>query len=151
MGAYDPDMGAQEFEIRRMGPADVAAVLDAAVLFDATPRRDWTTQFLTRQGHHLLICYLGETPAGFISGVETVHPDKGVELFVYELGVDEPYRRRGIASALVAELEHIARTNGCYGMWVPTEGDNIAALATYRAAGAKPPEATVTLTWSFRT
>ncbi len=144
-------MGEGEFEIRRMGAGDEQSVLDAAVLFDATPRRDWTTQFLTRQGHHLLIAYLGETPVGFISGVETVHPDKGVEMFVYELGVDEPYRRRGIASALVGELLHIARTAGCYGMWVPTEGDNEAALATYRAAGAKPPEEAVVLTWSFTT
>ena len=144
-------VGEQGFEIRRLGAGDVEAVLDAAVLFDATPRRDWTEQFLTRQGHHLLIGYLGDTPVGFISGVETVHPDKGVEMFVYELGVDEPYRRRGIAGALVGELLHIARTNGCYGMWVPTETDNEAALATYRAAGAQPPEEAVTLTWSFTT
>ncbi len=148
-GVYDRDMGEALFEIRQMGAGDEQAVLDAAILFDATPRRDWTTQFLTRQGHHLLIAYLGDEAVGFISGVETVHPDKGVEMFVYELGVDEPYRRQGIASALVRELLHIARTSGCYGMWVPTEGDNAGALATYRSAGAAPPEEAVTLSWTF--
>jgi hypothetical protein len=34
-------------------------------------------------------------------------------------------------------------------MWVGTEADNDAALATYRAAGAAPPEPFVTLEWTF--
>jgi hypothetical protein len=35
-------------------------------------------------------------------------------------------------------------------MWVGTEPDNAAALATYRAAGAaRPAEPFVTLEWSF--
>jgi hypothetical protein len=38
---------------------------------------------------------------------------------------------------------------GCYGMWVATDAGNDAALATYRAAGAEPPEPCVTLTWTF--
>ncbi len=46
-------------------------------------------------------------------------------------------------------LAGVAREHGCYGMWVATEPDNEAALATYRAAGAAPPEPCVTLGWSF--
>jgi hypothetical protein len=34
-------------------------------------------------------------------------------------------------------------------MWVGTEPDKAAALATYRAAGAARPEPFVTLEWSF--
>ena len=34
-------------------------------------------------------------------------------------------------------------------MWVGTEPDNAAALATYVAAGAEPPEAFMTLSWTF--
>jgi hypothetical protein len=34
-------------------------------------------------------------------------------------------------------------------MWVGTEPDNAAALATYRAAGASPPEQFMTLEWRF--
>ena len=135
------------FDIRYLGVGDEELVLAAAVLFDAVPRRDWTERFLARDGHHLLVAYLDDVPVGFVSGVETLHPDKGCEMFVYELGVDEPHRRRGIAKALLGELLHVARTRGCYGMWVPVEPDNTAAVAMYRAAGASGPRTASTFTW----
>lgn len=43
----------------------------------------------------------------------------------------------------------LARNLGCHGMWVGTEPGNAAALATYRAAGAAPPETFVSLVWTF--
>src|SRR5215212_2190169 len=67
---------------------------------------------------------------------ETTHPDKGTELLVYELGVDERWRRRGIGTALVRALADRARHRGCFGMWVLTDRPNEAELATYRRAGA---------------
>src|SRR3954465_13844977 len=114
-----------------------AAVLAAAELFDAPPLAAATERFLAHPGHHLLLAYDDEGRAvGMISGVEMTHPDKGTEMFVYELGVAPAARLQGIGSRLVAELAAIARRNGCYGMWVGTEVDNDAALATYRRAGA---------------
>ena len=91
-----------------MRPGDEQLVLDAAVLFDAPPERSWTSKFLAEPGHHLLLAYVDDTVAGFVSGVETTHPDKGTEMFLYELAVDEPFRRRGIGKALVSALAEIA-------------------------------------------
>jgi ribosomal protein S18 acetylase RimI-like enzyme len=88
-------------------------------------------------------------PVGFVSGVETTHPDKGTEMFLYELSVAEAHRNQGIGTALVKSLAELAQAAGCYGMWVGTEPDNAAALATYRAAGAALPESFVTLEWVF--
>ena len=34
-------------------------------------------------------------------------------------------------------------------MWVGTEPDNVAALATYRSAGATSSDSFVVLTWDF--
>lgn len=136
-------------EIERLGPHDVQRVLDASVLLDDPAREDWTLRFLTSEGHHLLLASVDGAPAGFITGVEMTHPDKGTEMLVYELGVDEAYQRRGIGKALVAALADLARDAGCYGMWVATESDNVAALATYESAGAAPPEPGVTLAWTF--
>jgi ribosomal protein S18 acetylase RimI-like enzyme len=65
---------------------------------------DATRRFLDEPGHHLLIAYDGDTPAGFVTGVELTHPDKGTEMLLYELAVAEKYRRRAIRKALVAAL-----------------------------------------------
>jgi ribosomal protein S18 acetylase RimI-like enzyme len=83
-------------EIRELGPGDVEVVMAAPHLFDEPPRREWAAGFLQRDGNHLLLAYVGDEPAGFVSGVEVLHPDKGVEMMLYELGVDEAFRRRGV-------------------------------------------------------
>jgi ribosomal protein S18 acetylase RimI-like enzyme len=126
------------------------AVLAAADLFDAPPIPAATERFLAAPGHHLLFAYdEDDRPVGMISGVEMTHPDKGTEMFIYELGVAPDARLRGIGSRLVAELAAIARRNGCYGMWVGTEVDNEAALATYRRAGARDETSFTLLNWDL--
>jgi ribosomal protein S18 acetylase RimI-like enzyme len=132
-----------------MGTADLQRVLDAGLLFDGAPRPDWTEDFLSRAGHHLLLADIDGTPAGFITGIEIAHPDKGLEMLVYELGVDGAYRRRGIGRALVEALKAIAIRAGCSGMWVPVEGGDDVAAAFYRATGAGEPEPGATLWWSL--
>lgn len=97
----------------------------------------------------MLVAYEGDHAAGFISGVEVTHPDKGTEMFIYELAVDEGYRRRGIASALIESLKSLAFERGCYGMWVLTDEDNEAALATYVGAAGSPEPGQVVVVWHF--
>jgi ribosomal protein S18 acetylase RimI-like enzyme len=136
--------------IARLARGDEQVVLDAADLFDSAPTEEWTARFLSSDGHHLLVAF-GDDDAhmGFVSGVETTHPDKGTEMFLYELAVHPDYRNRGVGRALAGALGEVARERGCYGMWVLTDSDNAAALAAYGAAGAGPPEASVMLEWRF--
>ncbi len=122
-------------DLRWLGPGDADAILAAPDLFDHPPTPQWTAEFLSRPGHHLCLAYVDGNPAGFVSGVETTHPDKGTEMFLYELGVDEAYRGRGIGTALVEALATLARERGCYGMWTLTETDNEPARRTYASAG----------------
>jgi ribosomal protein S18 acetylase RimI-like enzyme len=136
-------------DIDRIGPDEVERVIAASALFDGPATDEWTTIFLTSPGHHLLLARLDGADVGFITGVETTHPDKGTELFLYELGVDESARQRGVGRALVTAMGELARERGCYGMWVSTELDNDAAIATYRSAGADVPEPGVVLAWTF--
>jgi aminoglycoside 3-N-acetyltransferase I len=148
-----PDDGRHEsihYEIRSLGAGDEQAVHDARDLFDDAPDAAATSRFLDEPNHHLLIAYdAANRPLGFVSGVETTHPDKGTEMFLYELGVAEDARRRGIGSALVTRLAALARERGCYGMWTGTERDNAAARATYARAGAVTNPPMVFVDWDF--
>jgi ribosomal protein S18 acetylase RimI-like enzyme len=129
---------------------DAAAVHRAADLFDAPPLAAATERFLADPTHHLLFAYDEAGRAvGMISGVETTHPDEGTEMFIYELGVAPVARLQGVATELVNALAEIARKGGCYGMWVGTETDNAAALATYRKTGANEEAPFVLLSWDL--
>ncbi|MFJ3879590.1 GNAT family N-acetyltransferase [Streptomyces sp. NPDC090077] len=122
-------------DIRR---ARSTAELSAAEgLFDGPVRPEWSERFLAGSGHLMLIAYVDGVPAGMVSGVEMTHPDKGTEMCLYELSVDEGYRRRGIGRALTLALADEAEARGCYGMWVGVDTDNAEALATYASAGAE--------------
>ncbi|OKK07778.1 GNAT family acetyltransferase [Streptomyces sp. CB03234] len=135
-------------EIRRA--TTVAEIVAAQHLYDGPARPEWTERFLAAPGHLMLVAYTDDgVPAGMVSGVEMLHPDKGTEMCLYELSVDERYRRRGIGRALTEALAAVARERGCYDMWVGVDTDNGPALATYRSAGADDDGEFAMLTWGF--
>ena len=139
-----------EVSIRAAGPGDGGVVQAAGHLFDAPPRREATEAFLRDPGHHLLLAYdEGSRAVGFVSGVELIHPDKGTEMFLYELAVEEASRNQGIGRALVRALADLARERGCYGMWVLTDDGNPAALRAYTAAGGEREPVAVMFSWTF--
>jgi ribosomal protein S18 acetylase RimI-like enzyme len=134
--------------IERLGPGDEEKVAAAEGLFDGPVKPDASHHFLNDPGHHLLIAYVDGAPAGFVSGVEMTHPDKGTEMFLYELEVGEAHRRKGVGTALVEALKNLARERGNYGMWVLCDEDNEAANKTYRKAGGSD-SAPILFDWHF--
>jgi ribosomal protein S18 acetylase RimI-like enzyme len=136
-------------DIRALGPGDDEAVVAAQHLFDGPARADATARFLAEAGSHLLVAYVDGEPAGFVSGVEVTHPDKGTEMFLYELAVDEAHRRRGYARALVEALADLACKNGCTGMFVFVDDDNEAGRAAYRSAGGTLASQPIMVEWAF--
>jgi ribosomal protein S18 acetylase RimI-like enzyme len=125
-----------------------ARVKAAERLFDDVLDLEATRRFLADDANHLLIAYVDDEPAGFVTGTELIHPDKErPELFLNELGVDEAYRARGIGRALVAALWEEAQRRGCRGMWVLTDEANVAANKVYAAAGGVRAGADVMYAW----
>ncbi len=70
-------------------------------------------------------------------------------MLLYELGVQESHRRRGIGRHLVQSLADLARRRSCRGMWVPIDAGDEPATATYRSAGAGGMQDAAILWWDF--
>lgn len=124
-----------------------AMLVESTHLFDKTVTEEGARDFLSRPGHVLLLAQTSDGfGIGYITGVEMRHPDKPPEIFVYELAVDAAWRRRGVAKELVKAMSAEALRRGCKDMWTATEKDNLAAIATYRSAGASIDHESVLVT-----
>jgi ribosomal protein S18 acetylase RimI-like enzyme len=136
-------------ELRWMTSGDAATIEAAGYLFDDEVQHEFAERFLRQPNHHLCIAYVDDEPAGFVSGIEITHPDKGTEMLLYELGVDDDFRRRGVGRSLVVALREYAHVRGCTGVWVPADDDNEPALAMYRSTGPDEDAPSRILWWDL--
>jgi aminoglycoside 6'-N-acetyltransferase I len=139
------------WRIRRAGPGDAAAVLEADV-FDGPAMAGAVAAFLGPPDapdprNILMLAELEGRAVGFASATVLDHPDKPRALFVQELGVNEEAQRRGIARALIAAIREEGRRRGCAVSWVLTEAGNGPARAAYTAAGGQETTGVVMVEW----
>ena len=59
------------------------------------------------------------------------------EIYIYDLAVDESWRRQGVATALIDELRRIARERGAWVIFVQGDYGDDPALALYGKLGTR--------------
>jgi aminoglycoside 3-N-acetyltransferase I len=59
------------------------------------------------------------------------------EIYIYDLAVTAEYRRRGIATELIAQLKAIARAQGAYVIFVQADLTDEPAIALYSKLGIR--------------
>jgi aminoglycoside 3-N-acetyltransferase I len=59
------------------------------------------------------------------------------ELYIYDLAVDEAYRRRGIATSMINELRNVALRRGVWVIYVQADYGDDAAVALYSKLGVR--------------
>lgn len=135
--------------IRRLGSGDVAAMraLNAlyADAFDdpATYRRDrpddaWLARQLAKDAVILLVAEMDGNIVGGLTAYELPKLEAArSEIYLYDLAVDAAHRRRGIATALIAELQHIAADTGAWAVFVQADYDDPPAIALYTKLGVR--------------
>jgi GNAT superfamily N-acetyltransferase len=126
--------------VRRESTVDgvIAAELDA--LFDEGMSWDAEQgqQFLAHPDTLLLVARWDGKACGFLSAYRLQRFDRRrAEVLLYEIGVEEPFRRRGVGRALVEEAKRWAAGVGADELWVLTEDDNAPARALYAATGGR--------------
>jgi len=125
--------------VREATPEDAAGLARMLDLFDtmgATPDQV-AARMLTCQ--NVLTTFIGELdgqPVGFAC-LRLIPHLQGNEPYaeLTDIYVDAPFRRQGVARALIAHVEAAARAAGAGGLVIITDFDNAGAQAAYRASG----------------
>lgn len=59
------------------------------------------------------------------------------EIYIYDLAVDEPFRRRGIATRLIDELQAVAVNRGAWVIFVQADHGDAPAVELYSKLGVR--------------
>lgn len=102
------------------------------------PSDDYLRGLLGRRHFYALAARDGETVLGALAAYELVKfEQERSEIYIYDLAVDEDYRREGIATALITELGKLARAAGAYVMFVQADLGDEPAIALYESLGVR--------------
>lgn len=127
--------------------AQNANVLLDSDVFDEDVMPEQLSAFVDDPNHDLIFATVDNVPVGIASGAMLLHPDKAPAFFIAEVGVNEEWRRLGIASGLVSRLIRLARKKGSVGIWLATELDNDEARGLYRKLNARETQDIVVYDW----
>jgi ribosomal protein S18 acetylase RimI-like enzyme len=100
------------------------------------PDRATAARFLRTAGNHVLVAFDGHEQVGFLLAYELLrrHGDEA-KMHLYEIGVREDQRRRGIGRRLLEAFADLCRERGARRAFVLTDEANEAAMAFYAEMG----------------
>lgn len=92
--------------------------------------------FLLDKNNLFLLAFEDEKPIGFLTAHRLQRFDnRKAEVLLYEIGVHQDYRRRGIGKSLINEVKKWAKEVDAAEFWVLTEKTNPIAMSLYESAG----------------
>jgi aminoglycoside 3-N-acetyltransferase I len=142
-------MGHSQMLIRRLGPGDTAELTQLLAVFakvfeqpevylGAIPRKSYLERLLANPGFIVLV---SETDGRIVGGLAAYVLEKfeqeRSEVYIYDLGVLEDVRRRGIATLLIRHLQRLAAERGAYVIFVQADLEDGPAIALYNSLGLK--------------
>ena len=102
------------------------------------PSDDYLRQALEREA---VIALVAEDAGTIVGGLVAYVLDKleqeRSEIYIYDLAVAEAHRRRGIATALIAEVQSIAADIGAWVIYVQADHGDDPAIALYTKLGTR--------------
>ena len=126
-----------DVRIRRLDASDASLVREISRTFKGSARSDGELRtYLDNPANYFLVAEAGREVAGFLTAYRLERADRAAgQMFVYEVEVDRPARRRGVGSALLREIQEIARREGMFEAFVLTSRGNDAARKLYASTG----------------
>src|SRR4029453_1861118 len=135
--------------IHRLRPGDERRLQELCRRFkERVPSDDEATSLLGRKDIYVWVAEVDAELAGFAYAYVLSRIDGDTSVFLYELEVDEMFRRQGLGPALGEQGRARDEGIGALKMWVETDYDNEAAKHTYASAGGEPyAEPTLVYGW----
>lgn len=133
-------MESVKIDIRKITSLDSSYIEKVNELFDQGTT--WDTKqgekFLADTNNALFLAFTENQPVGFLTAHRLQRFDaRKAEVILYEIGVHESFRKKGIAKALIDHLKTWAKQVEADEIWVLTERSNAPAVALYTSCGGK--------------
>ncbi|MGL4281112.1 MAG: AAC(3)-I family aminoglycoside N-acetyltransferase [Albidovulum sp.] len=133
------ELGAGELGLMRSMLTLFGRAFEEPEIFAANPPDDnWLGGLLADKTFIALAALQGDTVIGGLAAyVLTKYESPRREIYIYDLAVDEPHRRRGVATALIRHLQEIARDRGAWVIFVQADYIDPPAIALYESLGQR--------------
>jgi aminoglycoside 3-N-acetyltransferase I len=137
------------FDIRVLTSADVARMRELLAVFGrafedpvtyetAQPRAEYVAELLGSDGFIAIAALqAGSVVGGLAAYVLRKFEQERSEIYIYDLAVAEEYRRQGIATALIRELQRVAVERQAYVIYVQADRVDAPAIALYTKLGRR--------------
>lgn len=138
---------ANSLTFRRLSAADVPLMQGMTRMFAEAfdepetyggqpPTPDYLERLLAREGFIALAAVKGGTVVGGLVAYELEKFERERrEIYIYDLAVAEPHRRRGIATDLIEQLRRIGAERGAWVIFVQADYGDDPAIALYERLG----------------
>ena len=134
--------------IQRIGAGEVAAMQAANRLFSevfgdegyqgSPPGEAHLRKLLSDDRFIALAAWIDGEMVGALAGYELVKFEaERSEIYIYDLAVREPWRRKGVATSLIEALNPIAREKGAWVIYVQADPPDAPAVALYDKLGVR--------------
>jgi ribosomal protein S18 acetylase RimI-like enzyme len=136
-------------EVRVLNPDDLglmrgmlgmfgAAFEDAAAYTERQPDDSYLAALLSKPDFVAIaaVCE-GRVVGGLTAYVLAKFEQARSEAYIYDLAVAEPFRRRGIATALIREVQRVSKARGAYVVFVQADREDEPAVALYTKLGTR--------------
>jgi aminoglycoside 3-N-acetyltransferase I len=115
-----------------------AAFDEAATYNEARPGSEYLEQLLSSDYFIAVAAVRGDEVLGGLAAYELrKFEQRRSEIYIYDLAVDERYRRRGLATGLIRELKQVAAERGAYVMFVQADSGDDPAIRLYSRLGRR--------------
>ena len=124
--------------VRQLNAVFAGAFGDQATFRDAPPSDAYFDRALAKDDIVVLVALAGDEVVGGLVAYELAKLEREwSEIYIYDLAVAEPHRRRGIATRLINDLRDIARERGAWVIYVQADYGDDPAVALYEKLGTR--------------